>query len=245
MKTSLLPNAKYTDISGVLTARKTSNFSDVISAGEIDRVARTRLSPNFILRDFLFCASSAARGFSNFPENPQQVIQAGQALCEKLLEPILAEFGRFAITYGYQSRESIDVDLAKTTKAFHRHCSSPHHWDRGTFGDAIYARVDILPFCVEDGRVTKLAFGQWVMHHLDVDLCMSWKRSNVFCLTIGPQPRRCWVEWGRPAMGEKKQEVMMGADYWQNVYPLLPMALRPKFGPSATNGSLRWGAQRG
>lgn len=245
MKTSLSPTVKNTGISGVLGKQGLGVFSRPITAAEIDQLGRTRLSPNFILRDFLFCASSAARGFSNFPENPGQVIRAGKALCEKLLEPILAEFGRFAITYGYQSRESIDADLVKTSKAFHRDCSSPHHWDRGTFGDAIYARVDILPFCVEDGLVAKLVFGQWVMHHLDVDLCMSWKRSNVFCLTIGPLPRRCWVEWGRPAMGEKKQEVMMGADYWQNVYPHLPMALRPRFAPSATNGSMRWGAQRG
>ena len=91
MKTSLLPNANNPDISGVLTAQRSSNFSSAISADAIDRVARTRLSPNFILRDFLFCSSSAARGFSNFPENPEQVIQAGQALCEKLLEPILGD----------------------------------------------------------------------------------------------------------------------------------------------------------
>lgn len=222
-----------------------ANKSLAKSSGEIDRLGRTRLSKNFILRDFLFCAASSARGMSNFPENPELAIQAGKALCENLLEPILAHFGRFAITYGYQSRESIDIDLARSNKVFHRHCSSPHHWDRGTFGNAVYARVDILPICVEDGAVSKRDFGLWLMHNLDVDLCMTWTRSNVFCLTISPLPRRCWIEWGRPAMGEKKQAVLMGADYWQNVYPTLPPASRPKFGPSATNGSLQWRAHRG
>ncbi len=215
-----------------------------LSPTAIDRLGRSRLSANFILRDFLFCASSAARGLSNFPEDPQAVIRAGRVLCEKLLEPILAEFGRFAITYGYQSRESIEQDMAGLAKAYTRHSSCPHQWDRGTFGDAAYARVDILPFCVEDGHVSKRDFGRWVMHNVDIDLCMTWKRSNVFCLTVGPIPRRCWVEWGRPGLGEPKQEVLMGADYWQRVYPSLPDAERPKYGPSATKGSMRWGAAR-
>ena len=207
-----------------------------------DQLTRTRLSKNFVLRDFMFCAASAAQGLSNYPEDPNSVIEAGRALCERLLEPILAQFGHFAITYGYQSRESMDMDLAKGSKPVHAHSSSPHHWDRKTWGDEVYARVDILPYCVEDGEVSKIEFGNWLMHNLDVDLCMTWTRSNVFCLTIGPAPRRCWVQWGRTALGEPKQQVLMGADYWQRVYPNLPLSERPKFGPSCTGGSMHWRA---
>lgn len=212
------------------------------TAAQYEHLTRTRLSKNFILRDFMFCAASAAQGLSNFPENPDAVIAAGRALCDRLLEPVLAQFGRFAITYGYQSRESMDSDLAKDGKLVHPNSSSPHHWDRFTFGEQVYARVDILPFCVEDREVDKIEFGNWLMHHLDIDLCMTWTRSNVFCLTIGPMPRRCWVQWGRPALGEPKQQVLMGADYWQRVYPSLPETQRPKYGPSCTGGSMHWRA---
>jgi len=207
-----------------------------------DKLSRTRLSKNFILRDFLFCAASAAHGLSNFPEHPEAVIAAGRALCAGVLEPVLAQFGRFAITYGYQSRESMDADLARTSKLTNLHSSNPHHWSRQTFGDEIYARVDIWPFCVEDGEVTKMEFGRWLMHNLDLDLCMTWTRSNVFCLTISPVPRRCWVQWGRPSLGEPKQQVFMGADYWQRVYPSLPAKDRPRYGPSMTGGKMYWGA---
>ncbi|PKO61218.1 MAG: hypothetical protein CVU24_09630 [Betaproteobacteria bacterium HGW-Betaproteobacteria-18] len=210
------------------------------TVAKFDQLTRSRLSKNFILRDFLFCTASAAQGLSNFPENPDTVIKAGHALCDRLLEPILAHFGRFAITYGYQSRESMDCDLAKFTKLVRPNCSSPHHWDRFTFGDDVYARIDILPFCVEDGEVDKIEFGNWLMHNLDIDLCMTWTRSNVFCLTIGPMPRRCWVQWGRPALDEPKQQMLMGADYWQRVYPALPESQRPKYGPSFTGGSMHW-----
>ena len=158
-----------------------------------------------------------------------------------MLEPVLAQFGRFAITYGYQSRESMDADLARTAKLTTPNSSNPHHWDRQTFGDEVYARVDIWPFCVEDGEVPKMEFGRWLMHNLDIDLCMTWTRSNVFCLTVGPVPRRCWMQWGRPSLGEPKQEVFMGADYWQRVYPGLLEKDRPRFGPSMTGGKMHWG----
>lgn len=212
-------------------------------AARYDQLARIRLSKNFILRDFLFCAASAARGLSNFPEHPGAVVEAARTLCERVLEPTLEHFGRFAITYGYQSRESMDRDLAQNGRLTCPHSSSPHHFDRGTFGDQVYARVDILPFCVEDGEVPKHEFGQWLMHNLDLDLCMTWTRSNVFCLTISPLPRRCWVDWGRPSLGEPKQRMLMGADYWQRVYPTLEPADRPKFGPSATDGRMQWRGQ--
>ena len=225
---------------GVNSQAQVSKIQHGKTTAKYDQLTRTRLSKNFILRDFMFCAASAAQGLSNYPENPDAVIKAGRALCEQILEPILAHFGRFAITYGYQSRASMDRDLAKTSKLTHPNSSSPHHWDRETFGTQVYARVDILPFCVEDGDMTKEAFGKWLMHNLDIDLCMTWTRSNVFCLTIGPMPRRCWVEWGRPALGEPKQQVFMGADYWQRIYPSLAPSQRPKFAPSCTGGRMHW-----
>jgi hypothetical protein len=192
----------------------------------------------------MFCATSASRGLSNFPEHPQTVIAAGRALCERVLEPTLAHFGRFAITYGYQSRESMDSELAQYDKQISPKSSSPHHWDRGTFGDEIYARVDILPFCVEDGQMHKREFGDWLMQNLDIDLCMTWTKSNVFCLTISPIPRRCWVQWGRSRLGEPRQETILGADYWQRVYPTLPAGQRPRYGPSCTGGAMHWGGSR-
>src|SRR5450759_3172396 len=109
---------------------------------------KTRLSKNFILRDFLFSTESACMGLSNFPEDPAMVIRAGKALCEKILEPVLERFGRCAITFGYQCREAIEHSMSAQKQ--NPRSSSPHQYDRGTFGKQVYARVDILPFCVED-----------------------------------------------------------------------------------------------
>ena len=73
---------------------------------------------------------------------------------------------------------------------------------------------------------------------------MQWTRSNVFCITVSPKPRRVWLEWGNQQIGEPKQTMFMGADYWQRVYPTLPKRERPKFGPSYTGGAMQWQTSR-
>ena len=206
----------------------------------LDALVKVRLSNNFILRDFLYSTECAALGLSNYPENPETVIRAGRELCERLLEPILAYFGRFAITFGYQCRQGVEAKWSEKMRQEKRRSSSPHQWDRGTFGNEVYARVDILPFCVEDGLVSKMEFGHWLMHHLDVDLLMMWKKANICCISISPKPRRVWFEWGDPALGQPRREYFFGSHYWQNIYPNLPENERPKFAPSCSGGSVQW-----
>lgn len=179
-------------------------------------------------------------GLSNFPEDPQLVVRAGTALCDTILEPVLAEFGRFAITFGYACREVVEADMSESARRANPRSSSPHQWDRGTWGKQVYARVDILPFCVEDGKVSKYDFGHWMLYNLDVDLLQQWTRSNVQCVTISPKPRRVWIEYGDLKKGEPQRTTHMGADFWRRVYPTLPKRERPKFGPSCTDGAMQW-----
>lgn len=203
-----------------------------------EELCKTRLSKNFILRDFMFSTWAAVAGHSNFPsDDVDQVIESGKQLCSRVLEPILTQFGRFAITYGYQCRETMDSD---SDPADNPKSSSPHHWDRGTYGTQVYARVDIWPYCVEDGKVTKEEFARWCMMNLDIDLFMMWEKANIFCITISPNPRRVWLEWvrmGKGTNGSNKIE-HMGRDFWENQYPLLSPEQRPRFHPSATNGKM-------
>lgn len=207
---------------------------------DVESLALTRLSENFILRDFLYSTTSAVLGFPNTPDDPQMVIRAGQSLCQKVLEPLLAQFGKFSITFGYQCRAVANLAVSPAHLRNNPNVSNPHQWDRCTFGSEVYARVDIWPFCVEDGEVSKKSYGNWVMQNLDVDLLMQWTRSNVFCITISPMPRRVWFEWGDPRRGEGRQQTFMGAEYWQRIYPTLPASERPKFAPSHTGGARNW-----
>jgi hypothetical protein len=204
---------------------------------KLTNIELARISRNFILRDFMYSTHAKLMGVPNEPEDLDMVIKSGKAICEKILEPILEHFGRFAITFGYGCRQVVEADMSEAQRAANPRSSSPHQWDRSTWGNEIYARVDILPFCVEDGLVSKYDFGHWLMHNLDADLLMQWSRSNIFCITISPKPRRVWLEWNSNAKG---RTTFMGAEYWQKTYPTLAEHERPKFGPSCTGGAMQW-----
>jgi hypothetical protein len=79
-----------------------------------------------------------------------------------------------------------------------------------------------------------------MMANLDLDLVMMWKKSNVFCVTISPQPRRVFLEWVPRGEGDGggNSITYMGQHYWQSVWPGLPEEQRPKYGPSATGGKM-------
>ena len=59
------------------------------------------------MRDFLFSEIAAIEGLSNLPDDPELAIAAGRGLCENLLEPLQATFGRIAIRSAYRSPEVI------------------------------------------------------------------------------------------------------------------------------------------
>ncbi|KVR21639.1 hypothetical protein WK13_34440 [Burkholderia ubonensis] len=211
-----------------------------------EKQSRVRLSKNFILRDFLFSSRADALGISNFPSDDFDLaVAGGRAICERVLEPVLERFGRFSITYGYQSRTLIEAGYPPAKKPT---SSDPHQWDRGTFGKQPYARVDILPFCVEDGDVNRDEFGEWIMMNCDVDLLMQWHHSNIFCITVSPKPRRVWLEWVKQGKGEGggNKITKMGEHFWNVAYPAMLKngvdhdagEMLPKFGPSATGGKM-------
>jgi hypothetical protein len=55
------------------------------------------------MRDFLYSEIANYYGMSNVPENPDLAIEVGKHLCEELLEPLNATFGRIAVRSAYRS----------------------------------------------------------------------------------------------------------------------------------------------
>lgn len=72
---------------------------------QLESLGRTRLSPNFFFRDFLFSEIAAVFGILNTPDDPALAIAAGTKLCNELLEPLHAAFGKVCIRSGYRSRK--------------------------------------------------------------------------------------------------------------------------------------------
>src|SRR5882757_3671935 len=67
--------------------------------------SRVRLSRSFFMREFLYSEIAAIEGMVNLPDDPDLAIAAGRGLCENLLEPLQATFGRIAIRSAYRSPE--------------------------------------------------------------------------------------------------------------------------------------------
>jgi hypothetical protein len=68
-----------------------------------ENFGRVRLSRSFFMRDFLHSEIANVHRITNLPDDPQLAIAAGKQLCEELLEPLQATFGRIAIRSAYRS----------------------------------------------------------------------------------------------------------------------------------------------
>jgi hypothetical protein len=85
----------------------------ITSYDQLDKLGRVRLSQSFYMRDFLYSEIAAWHSGSdapgttlqlrNVPDHPDIAIEAGKQLCNRLLEPLQATFGRIHIRSGYRS----------------------------------------------------------------------------------------------------------------------------------------------
>src|ERR1700743_2010578 len=71
----------------------------------LEDFTRIRLSTSFFMRDFLYSEIATMESMRNLPADPELAIAAGRALCEYLLEPLQATFGRLSIRSAYRSPE--------------------------------------------------------------------------------------------------------------------------------------------
>lgn len=78
------------------------------SVKSLEDLGRVRLSHSFFMRDFLYSEIANFYGQPNIPSDPDLAVAAGKRLCEELLEPLQATFGRIAIRSAYRS-ESINA----------------------------------------------------------------------------------------------------------------------------------------
>jgi hypothetical protein len=74
-----------------------------MSVRNLEQLGRVRLSSSFFLRDFLHSEIADLHAIPNIPDDPNLAIAAGRRLCEELLEPMQATFGRLAIRSAYRA----------------------------------------------------------------------------------------------------------------------------------------------
>ena len=154
----------------------------------LEEFSRVRLSRSFFMRDFLYSDISNLHGIPNLPADPDLAISAGRRLCEELLEPLQATFGRLAIRSAYRS-----AAVNAFGNAHHNNCASNEHnygrhiWDRRDARGSMGAMACIvIPWFADrllEGAPWQ-AMAWWIHDHLPYSQ-LQFFRSSALSISDG------------------------------------------------------------
>lgn len=163
----------------------------------LEEFGRVRLSRHFFMRDFLYSDISNLHGVANLPTDPDLAIKAGTRLCEELLEPLNATFGRIAIRSAYRS-EAVNGYGAERQKSGYTCASNAanyadHIWDRrdasGRMGATACIVVPWFADRYENGADWQ-SLAWWIHDHLPYSSVYFFPKLAAFNLQWREQPER-------------------------------------------------------
>jgi hypothetical protein len=172
------------------------------SVRSMETFSRARLSRTFFMRDFLYSEIAAIEGMSNLPDDPALAISAGRGLCENLLEPLQATFGRLAIRSAYRSPE-----VNRFGNDHFQSCGSNarnqgrHIWDQRSADGGMGAMATIVvPWLVDrlDAGVTWPAMAWWIHDHLPYSELQFFPKLAAFNIGWHEFPRRRITSFAPP-----------------------------------------------
>jgi hypothetical protein len=73
------------------------------SVADLTELGRVRLSENFFMREMLYSEVANFHGMPNIPDDPALAVEAGEKLCQLILEPLHEAFGGIAVRSAYRS----------------------------------------------------------------------------------------------------------------------------------------------
>ena len=187
----------------------------------LEAFGRVRLSESFFMRDFLYSEIAAINGFANLADNPDLAIAAGKQLCENLLEPLQARFGRISVRSAYRSPE---VNAFGNTNTLN--CSTNeknfagHIWDRrdaqGRMGATACVIVNrFIPYYERTSDWEAMAW--WVHDHLPYSGMEFFPKFAAFNLQWREEPERSIYSFIPPRRGRLTAP---GRDNWAGRHDL-------------------------
>lgn len=136
----------------------------------LEDLGRARLSKNFFFRDFLHSEIADFYRIPNIPDDPDLAIEAGSRLCEELLEPLQATFGRLHIRSGYRSRAVNEFgNLNKLNCSTNAATAADHIWDMRDADDCMGATACVVvPWLIDtyDRQEDWQRLAWWIHDHL-------------------------------------------------------------------------------
>lgn len=168
----------------------------------LEELGRVRLSTSFFMRDFLHSEIAAAYGVPNIPDDPDLAVKVGQRLCEELLEPLNATFGRIAIRSAYRS--STVNDLGNRNKlgcASNEKNYARHIWDkRDAEGYCGATACVVVPWFADRyaAGANWQALAYWIHDHLPHDRLQFFPKLAAFNIGWHERPVRSIYSYIKP-----------------------------------------------
>ena len=170
------------------------------SVSSLDELGRVRLSSSFFMREFLYSEVANLHGMPNIPDDPDLAIMVGKRLCEELLEPLHATFGRVVVRSAFRSCDVngfCNAQQRANRKGYS--CASNeanfagHIWDRrDADGHAGATACIVIPWFAdryEQGEDWR-ALAWWIHDHLPYARMYFFPRLAAFNLTWHEKPER-------------------------------------------------------
>lgn len=160
----------------------------------LEELGRVRLSKNFFFRDFLFSEIANFYAIPNIPEDPDLAIEAGRRLCEELLEPLQATFGRLHLRSGYRCAKVNEFGNKNNLNcSSNANTAADHIWDRRDAKGFMGATACVVfPWLIDnyhdDGDWQKMAW--WIHDHLPYSSIMVFPKLWAMNIQWHEKPAR-------------------------------------------------------
>ena len=200
----------------------------VTSYDALDRFGRFRLSKHFFMRDFLYSEISNYYEVQNLPTNPDMAIAAGKQLCEQLLEPLNATFGRIAVRSAYRSLtvnakgHEKKRNCANNESNFARHIWDQPDRDNGLLGATACI---VIPWFMDRYKLgadwRSLAY--WIHDHLPYSELEFFDGDGMCSFNISwhQKPKKQITSWMTPRVLLKDAGERKGFAEWYEGFPTL------------------------
>lgn len=166
-------------------------------------MGRVRLSKSFFFRDFLYSEIANFYGMPNIPEYPDLAIEVGKKLCEELLEPLNATFGRLEIRSAYRS-PTINAfgNENKLGCASNERNYAGHIWDHLDSERRMGATACVVvPWFADryEGGADWRALAYWIHNHLPYSDLYFFPKLCAFNISWHEKPTRSIRSYIKPA----------------------------------------------
>jgi hypothetical protein len=196
------------------------------SVDALEKLGRVRLSKSFYLREFLYSEIANFYGVQNIPDHPDLAIEVGKRLCDELLEPLNATFGRVAIRSSFRSCSVNELGTHKHNCAKNESNYAHHIWDRrdadGFAGATACIAIPWFTDKYEHGADWR-SLAYWIHDHLPYSEIEFFHGDGMctFNLSWHEKPKKTITSWMTPRVLLENASNRKGFDEWYKGFPVV------------------------